>query len=257
MIFCLAAALSTEYFAHLEEMGKPMGDFRDGEIEIVVDPVEIEQVRQVQKARLLNKGYTPEQAEEFTRIGVVSEDQYWVWLRDAVYFPKGVPGTYDRIVWRNELNGELPGVAVLPILPSGRIVLNLNYRHATRSWELEVPRGRLFPQETLEAAALREVKEETGLSPTQLTYLGLVAPDSGVLSSTIPIFIGRTETNAIDLSSSSPEYSEAIADAISFTKEELEKGLLQGYLEVQGKQVPMRDSFLTFALYQAQLRNLL
>ena len=116
----------------------------------------------MQEKRLLQKGYSEAEATEFSRIGVVREDQYWVWIRDAVYFPKGVPGTYDRLVWKNELNGGAPGVAVLPVLPSGKIVLNLNYRHATRSWELELPRGKREQGETLEEAALREVKEETG-----------------------------------------------------------------------------------------------
>jgi ADP-ribose pyrophosphatase len=57
------------------------------------------------------------------------------------------------------------------------------------------------------------------------------------------------------------EYSEAIAGTISFTKDELKAGLIQGFLEVsiQGgkKQIPLRDAFLTFALLQAEIRGLL
>ena len=148
-------------------------------------------------------------------------------------------------------------MAVLPILPSGRIILNLNYRHATRSWELELPRGGVASQETMEAAALRELKEETGMVASSLILLGRIAPDSGALSSVIPVFLGKVS----EQTESDTEYSEAIAAALSFTKEELRQGLIQGFLEVsiEGKnqQVPLRDGFLTFALYQAELRKLL
>lgn len=246
-----------DYFSYLKQLDQPTGSYRNGEIEIVTDPKEISSIEKVQESCLLRKGFSAADAKEFSRIGVVREDQYWIWLRDAVYFPKGVPGTYDRLIWKSELNSKVPGVAVLPILPSGRIVLNLNYRHATRSWELELPRGVVQPNETTEAAALREVKEETGLVASSLTFLGDVAPDTGALSSIVPVFIGKISSQG----ESNPEYSEAIADVISFTKEELNEGLIKGVLEVplEGKkqQVPLRDSFLTFALLQAQLHKIL
>ncbi|MBS0652381.1 MAG: NUDIX hydrolase [Verrucomicrobia bacterium] len=246
-----------EYFSFLKQLGQPNGNYRDGEIEVVVEPSEISKVQKVQEDRLLQKGFSAEDAKKFSRIGVVGEDQYWVWLRDAVYFPKGVPGTYDRLIWKSALKSGYPGIAVLPILPSGQIVLNLNYRHATRSWELELPRGAIQPEETIKQAALREVKEETGMIPSTLTLLGEVAPDSGVLSSVVPVFIGKITRRE----KSNPDYSEAIADVISFTKEELKEGLLKGFMEVsiggKKRQVPLRDSFLTFALFQAELRHLL
>lgn len=246
-----------EYLSYLEQLNQSTGDHRQGEIEVVTDPAEISQIQKVQENRLLKKGFSVEQALEFSRIGVVSEDQYWIWLRDAVYFPKKIPGTYDRLIWKSELKRGFPGVAVLPILPSGRIILNLNYRHATRSWELELPRGGVSSQETMEAAALRELKEETGMVASSLVLLGRIAPDSGALSSVIPVFLGKVS----EQTESDTEYSEAIAAALSFTKEELRQGLIQGFLEVsiEGKnqQVPLRDGFLTFALYQAELRKLL
>ncbi|HEY5260189.1 MAG TPA: NUDIX hydrolase, partial [Rhabdochlamydiaceae bacterium] len=161
------------------------------------------------------------------------------------------------LIWKSELKRGFPGVAVLPVLPSGRIVLNLNYRHATRSWELELPRGVAGTQETMEAAASRELKEETGMVASSLILLGRIAPDSGALSSVIPVFLGKVS----EQTESDTEYSEAIAAALTFTKEELRQGLIQGFLEVsvEGKkqQVPLRDGFLTFALYQAELRKLL
>jgi ADP-ribose pyrophosphatase len=258
MLSCLQSIYSGEdYFSYLKQLAQPNGNHRNGEIEIVTDPTEISSIQQVQENRLLKKGVSEADAQEFSRIGVVREDQYWIWLRDAVYFPKKVPGTYDRLIWKSELKGHTPGVAVLPLLPTGHVVLNLNYRHATRSWELELPRGGIQADETIEGAALREVKEETGLVASSVIFLGNMAPDTGVLSSVIPVYMGKITAQE----ASNPEYSEAIAGVISFTKEELKQGLIQGYLEVsiEGKkqQVPLRDSFLTFALLQAEFRQLL
>lgn len=244
-----------EYSSYLKQLGLPNGSYAQGEIEIITDPEEITKVEQIQKNRLLKKGFSEESAHQFSRVGIVSEDQYLILLRDAVYFPNGIPGTYDRLIWKSELTTKFPGVAVLPILPSGQIVLNLNYRHATRSWELELPRGGILPNETIEETALRELKEETGLSVSSLSFLGNMAPDTGILSSIIPVFTGTVS----QVQNADIEYSEAIAGIIAFTKEEIKTGLIQGFLEVSvlGKiqKVPLRDPFLTFALLQSELRE--
>ncbi len=246
-----------EYFSYLKYLGQSNGNYRDGEIEIVTDPAEISQIQKIQEKRLLEKGFSADKAAEFSRIGIVNEDQYWIWLRDAVYFPQRVPGTYDRLLWRGELKTKFIGVAILPVLPSGKIALILNYRHATRSWELEIPRGQRELKETLEEAAFRELKEESGLVASSVVFLGEMATDTGVLSSVVPVFIGQISVQE----QANPEYSEAIAGVISFTKDELKEGLARGFLEVsiQGikKQIPVRDGFLTFALFQAEYRKLL
>ena len=246
-----------EYFSYVKQLGQSNGNYREGEIEIVTDPAEISQIQKVQEKRLLQKGFSADKAAEFSRIGIVNEDQYWIWLRDAVYFPQGVPGTYDRLLWKSELKSKFAGVAVLPILPSGQIILILNYRHATRSWELELPRGGRESHETLEEAAFRELKEETGLVASSVVFLGEIATDTGVHSSVTPVFMGKV----VAQEESNSEYSEAIAGVISFTKDELKEGLVRGFLEVsiQGtkKRIPVRDAFLTFALLQAEIRKLI
>jgi ADP-ribose pyrophosphatase len=258
VLFANQETLAREhYFSYLRQLSQSEGNFQKGEIQIVLDAKEIAKVEALQKNRLQQKGLSQAEAEQFSRTGVVCEDQYLMLIRDAVYFPKGIPGTYDRIIWKTALEGSYTGVAVMPVLANGRIVLNLNYRHATRSWELELPRGGILTNETKEAAALREVKEETGCIASAVTYLGEMAPDTGILSAIIPVFMGKVKQQE----TSSPEYSEAIGDVIAFTKDELKKGILQGFLEVslhgEKKCVPLRDPFLTFALFQAELRDAL
>lgn len=246
-----------KYFSYLNQLDCPNGNYRDGEIEIAIDPTEIARIQKVQENRLLKKGFSSADAAEYSRIGIISEDQYWIWLRDAVFFPNGVPGTYDRLLWKYELTYKLAGIAVLPMLPSGQLGLVLNYRHATRSWELELPRGARNPQETIEEAAFRNTKEETGCTVSSITFLGEIALDSGVLSSIRPVFIAKIDSQG----NADIEYSEAIAGVLFFTKEELKEGLVKGFLEItvegKKKQVFLRDAFLTFALFQAECRKLL
>ena len=238
------------YLSYIHELGKPSGSYKEGEIELITDPAEIMRIQKIQETRLLKKGFSEKEAAEFSRVGILTEDQYWIWLRDAVQFPHGVPGTYDRLLLKSR------GVAVLPIFPSGKIALVLNYRHATRSWELELPRGGVNTKESNEEAALRELKEETGLGG-KISYLGEIATDTGIVAGVVPVYAAKITSE----STASHEFSEAIAGVLTFTKEQIKKGLVQGSLEVmvQGKkrQVPLRDAFLTFALLQAELRHLI
>jgi ADP-ribose pyrophosphatase len=248
----LYAAPYDAYLEFLEKYPTPKGDYHAGEIEIVTDAAQIPAVEEAAKARLLKNGYSEAQAEAFSRVGIVMEDQYWILVRDAVIFPTGAKGTYDRLSWKSALKGP-GGVAVLPVLPDGKIILNLNYRHATRSWELELPRGGIKEKESIEAAALRELAEETGLETENPIYLGSIANDTGTISSIVPIFLGKI----VRAGASDQEYSEAIQGIVAFSKDELKTGLKQGYLNIDGKQVPLRDAFLTFALLQAEIRELL
>jgi ADP-ribose pyrophosphatase len=247
----LSAQTKDVYFSYLDKLKMPNGDFREGEIEVVVDPEEIAKIEEIQKKRLIRQGFSETEAAKFSKTGIVSEDTYWIWIRDAVYFPKGVPGTFDRLIKLEK------GAAMLPVLANGRLVVNLNYRHATRSWELELPRGAGKKGETLEQTALRELKEETGLEAHCLIKLGEMAPNTGMNSSIVPIFLGRVSKQGL----TDREYSEAIADVLSFTKEEIKQGLLDGFMLVtlNGKKqkVPLRDSYVAFAILQAEMRKLI
>ena len=91
------------YFSYLDQLHEPKGHYLDGEIEIVTQPDEILQIQNIQQERLLKKGFSKENATEFSRVGIINEDQYWLWLCDAVYFPKKIPGTYDRLLWKSAL----------------------------------------------------------------------------------------------------------------------------------------------------------
>ena len=168
--------------------------------------------------------------------------------------PQGYKHTYNRIVWKCDLE-RIGGAAALPILLESedkKIIVQLAFRHATNSWEFEMPRGGSKANETSEETAKREVLEETGYETDNLILLGSVTPDSGLTASVVPIFLGEVVVEK----ETKHDKTEAIKGKYAFTLAELMKGFKQGYLEVeidgQMKQVPLRDPFLAYALLMAQ-----
>lgn len=209
----------------------PRGEAHHGEIEIIVDPIRMEAIEQ-------RTGRT---------VGVIASDPYWLWINDACLFPSGREGVYGRIIWVHSLD-NIQGVAVLPVMPDGKIALNCNFRHASRTWEIECPRGGAEKGESSEQAARREALEETGLEIGQCYKLGEMAADTGVLGTIVPIYAAEV----IGQQESRPEDGEAIDQIVTLTTEEILAAFRQGYLTctIHGKEqrVPFRDPFLAYAI---------
>jgi len=243
----LADAHTTEssldsYFNLLDsfpETAGPIGKWQDGEIEIITDL----------------DGIAQAQTKTGRTVGIIVQDNYWIWLNDAVRFPNGNYGVYGRIIWTQSLQGTT-GAAVMCVSEDQRIFLNCNYRHATRSWELELPRGGCAPGESYVDAARREVKEETGIVVDDLIFLGEIATDSGLSSGVCPIYFAKiVRHEAAQL-----EDSEAIEGVIALSLDEIYEGLKQGQMHVSlngcTRVVKLRDPFLTYAILQAKIKGL-
>ncbi len=223
-----------EYFDLIElypNLVSPQGDASKGEIEIILDRGKIADIEK----------------STGRDVGVMKKDAYWLWVNDACLFPNGKEGVYGRILWIRSLQGA-PAVAVMPILSDGRIALNCNYRHSTRSWEMELPAGLVNVGESLELAAQRETKEETGMIIDKVWLLGNMASDTGVETTIVPIFAAKV----LSKGDQELEDSEAIEEIISLSVEEIQKAFKQGFhrISIRGeeREVNFRDPKLAFAL---------
>jgi len=99
-----------------------------------------------------------------------------------VYTGKVISLDVDRVRFPDGSIGELemirhPGAsAVVPFLSDPRgadpqVLMIRQYRYATDGYLFEIPAGRLDPDEDPRDCALRELKEETGCSATQVDHL--------------------------------------------------------------------------------------
>jgi ADP-ribose pyrophosphatase len=82
-------------------------------------------------------------------------------------------------------------VAVVPFLDDGRIVLERQYRHATRQVMIEIPAGKLDAGEAPQDCARREMVEETGYEVARLALLCTLHPVISYSTETIHCFIGE------------------------------------------------------------------
>lgn len=138
--------------------------------EILFDRTDQDFVADTCAAALRERG----QPEEYADIGVVYEDPYFIVVRDAVRFRDGSRGAYVRFMSAN------PGTnaAVLPLLPDGRVILVRHFRHGSRQWYWEIPRGFAKPDEDGAATARQELWEEIGVWVEDVHPLGWVSTDA-------------------------------------------------------------------------------
>ncbi len=74
------------------------------------------------------------------------------------------------------LGGAPDGSVVLPLLVNGNILLVHQYRPFADGWSYELPGGMIDEGESPEAAALRELKEETGYEAREMRPLLTIYP---------------------------------------------------------------------------------
>jgi 8-oxo-dGTP pyrophosphatase MutT (NUDIX family) len=117
----------------------------------------------------------------------------WVLVYDdEVVKPDGARGYYTRVA---PAVGE-GGAHIIPRLPDGRVLLIKSNRYPVSADVWEFPRGALDDGEGFGQAAQRELLEETGLTADKITPLGLLCPDTGILSSRHQVFLAELRAGA-------------------------------------------------------------
>lgn len=124
--------------------------------------------------------------------GVLYEDRYLMLVRDPVRFPGGKEGTYIRSIPPDREQGTV----VLPLLDGG-VVLIEHFRHATRSWHWEAPRGAGTAGLSDEENAAKELWEEIGAVPQEVVPLGVLHPDTGMTANTVRLFAARIAATGV------------------------------------------------------------
>jgi 8-oxo-dGDP phosphatase len=89
------------------------------------------------------------------------------------------------------LDHHRPVVAVIPVGQDGRILMLDHYRVITDRQGWELPAGRVDPDESVDAAARRELLEETGHVATSWATLGTYHPANGSSNEVFHVRVAR------------------------------------------------------------------
>lgn len=124
---------------------------------------------------------------------------------------------------------EIPdAVAVVPVLPDGRIVLIGQFRHPHQKTHWEVPAGRMLDGEAPEICAERELREETGHRAGSWERLPGFYPINGISDHYAHVFVAK---DCVPLGGGhEPEDCEQIV-VRTFTRGEVEALLDSGRIE--------------------------
>lgn len=123
---------------------------------------------------------------------------------------------------------EIPdAVAVVPVLPDGRIVLIGQFRHPHQKTHWEVPAGRMTDGEAPDRCAERELREETGHRAGSWERLPGFYPINGISDHFAHVFVAK---DCVPLGDHEPEDCEQIV-VRTFTRGEVEALLDAGKIE--------------------------
>jgi ADP-ribose pyrophosphatase len=222
-----------EYFDLVNAYPELFRNPPDAGFMILLEEAEIRQAEEGAAERLREAGMPIEWAQ----VGVAFRDQYVLLLRDAVRFADGSLGTYIRTVAPGH---SFPGVVILPVW-EGKVLLIRHFRHATRSWHLEIPRGFGLDADPRQSAR-HELSEEIGVSDARLVDLGEIYPDAGADAGTVALFYAEVTSYG------QPELVEGITDIIPTPVAEFERMI---------RDCELQDGFLLAAYARAKARQLM
>jgi ADP-ribose pyrophosphatase len=103
-------------------------------------------------------------------------------FKDKVKLPNGHESTREYIKHQG-------AVAILPVLPDGKLIFVRQYRYPVDSVIYEIPAGKLEKGEDPLTCAKRELSEETGYEAGTFTYLTSVLTTPGFTNETIHLYL--------------------------------------------------------------------
>ncbi len=135
----------------------------------------------------------------------VFENRFGSLYNDQTTGPTGQKGRYLRWVWSHGSVVVVPSCGDL-------VALCWMYRYPPATTLLEFPRGAVDSGETVENAALRELREETGLIGFKGSRLGRLYPDSGLIGNDSDVVAVPVDPERVMAASVEP--MESIVDGV-------------------------------------------
>jgi ADP-ribose pyrophosphatase len=223
------------YYNLLKKFPNLVGD-NDALIKIIQEPDAIKTWQEQRRKELANMNFP----EGWAEIGIVFDDPYFFIVRDLVQFPNGRLNGYCRVLSNADLSGG-QGTVILPEY-QGKIMLLHQYRHPTRKWHYEVPRGFGEPNLPAKENARKEVEEETGGKIANLIDMGEFYSNSGFEGGAVSLFYAKLS------SIGNPNEDEGIDSFVWLTVKELEEWIVNGNIT---------DGFTIAAYTKAKLKGLI
>src|SRR5699024_5038629 len=92
---------------------------------------------------------------------------------------------------KRELVKHPGAVAIIPVTDDGKLIMVKQFRKALEKTIIEIPAGRIEPNEDPKRTAIRELEEETGYGTKHMTYLQSFATSPGVADEIIHVYVAK------------------------------------------------------------------
>lgn len=129
--------------------------------------------------------------KDLTETCVQSEQKYSGYLlkvfQDEIRLPDGRPA-------KREYVKHAGACVIIAEVRPGVLLFERQFRYPVGCEMLELPAGKIDPEDTILSCAQRELKEETGYEAKEWKHLGVMLPCIGYSSEKIDIFLARDLT---------------------------------------------------------------